>query len=179
MLVKYPTTQVLQAAETKIMRPSLGYPILKNIWPTDGKFDSVIERLQMLISKDSLNIGDTLYIRLQNTLDLWGDWTLIAITPDIFTGIKDNFESKRFNMVLSPNPAKDNIHISFELPVNSDVSIYLADLIGNKVYSFAENKFYQQGKNDITGNIQLPPGTYFCTLKSGNYIETVKCIVIK
>ena len=114
MLMKYPTTATIRAAEAKIIRPGLGYPILKVAWATDGKFDNVVDSVQTIIKKDSLQIGDTLMIRLQGYCELWGDWVQIPITKEVFTGVEKSFNLtslQSFNVY--PNPASNSIQIKY------------------------------------------------------------------
>lgn len=82
--VRFPTRSVLRAAEAKIVRPKLEYPLKKAAFAVDGTFNSVIEQIGTVIPIDSLEAGDTLYIRLQGHCELWGDWVQIPLRREHF-----------------------------------------------------------------------------------------------
>lgn len=79
MSIVFPTRSVLRGAEAKIIRPGVEYPLLKSATAADGTFDQVFERVLVQIPIDSLEVGDTLYVRLQGHDDLWSDWAQIPI----------------------------------------------------------------------------------------------------
>jgi len=153
-LMKYPTTAILKGAEAKIVRPSLSYPLLKAAWATDGKFDNVIDSVQIIINRDSLQIGDTLMIRLQGYCDLWGDWIQIPITEDTFVGIEDELKISLEDFKLFPNPANNLLNV--ESPLNDTRQKYYIYSITGQI---AMEGFLSQDATSINVN-QLSPGIY-------------------
>jgi hypothetical protein len=76
------STAVLLNAEVRLIRPSLGYPLKKVIFPVDSSFDQAVEQLCFRITVDSLQAGDTLMIRLQGKDEIWGAWKQLAIRQE-------------------------------------------------------------------------------------------------
>ncbi|NNJ53036.1 MAG: T9SS type A sorting domain-containing protein [Ignavibacteriaceae bacterium] len=78
-----------------------------------------------------------------------------------------------------PNPFNPSTIISYQIPENSFVSLIVFDVLGNEVATLInENK--QPGSYEVTFNAaNLPSGVYFYTLKSGDFINTKKMLLIK
>ncbi|TAL70472.1 MAG: T9SS type A sorting domain-containing protein [Bacteroidetes bacterium] len=95
------------------------------------------------------------------------------------TDVINNFNSI-FSFIISPNPTDDKAFIQYSLKESSIVSINVYNLLGNKILNLIDNVFIEQGTNRITFDASgLSSGVYFCTLKAGDKIETVKFIVMK
>ena len=73
----FPTEAVILAAEAKIIRPGLSYPLLHECIAADGSFDSPVEVVSAVIKKTDLQVDDTLCIRLQGKDEVWGNWAKI------------------------------------------------------------------------------------------------------
>jgi len=93
------------------------------------------------------------------------------------TGLKEN-SSDNFKTVISPNPAGNEIVLSYELKQNEKLSIEIYSLTGQKIKTI-ENPF-SNGKNEIRINAEiLNNGTYFLRMNNGKKSDTVKFIISK
>ena len=78
-----------------------------------------------------------------------------------------------------PNPFNPTTTITYQLSVTSQVSLKVYDLLGREV-KILTNGLIQAGKHSIIWNAtSLPNGLYFYQLRTGNYSDTKKMIVLK
>ena len=78
-----------------------------------------------------------------------------------------------------PNPFNPSTIITYELPVGSLVSISLYDALGRKVRLLA-NGYESVGVHNLKfdgGN--LSSGMYFCTIRAGQLVQTIKMVLLK
>ncbi len=87
-----------------------------------------------------------------------------------------------FNFVLAqnyPNPFNPTTMISYQLPVNSAVSLKVYDVIGKEV-STVVNDVKEAGSYSTTfDGSKLSSGIYFYTIRAGAFTETKKLVLIK
>lgn len=89
------------------------------------------------------------------------------------------FSSNATPLHVAPNPSTAFTQITFSLNEASTVSVIIYDIMGNAVTTVANTQ--QLSAGDYTYPIQienLPSGIYFCTLKTHDYINTVKLSVV-
>ncbi|MEI8204363.1 MAG: cohesin domain-containing protein [Bacteroidota bacterium] len=93
-------------------------------------------------------------------------------------------ENKGFQLFQNePNPVSDNTHIVFFLPIESEVTLSIYDILGNCIWSLS--KVFSSGINTYnvnTDNIngtKLRSGTYYFRIISGEYSDVKKMLVIK
>ena len=85
--------------------------------------------------------------------------------------------SSSFRLINTPNPAKNYTIISYNLPDNADVKLYIHNVNGQLIQTLIEEK-QTAGQYQIKWNLDnLLSGIYFYTLKTENNIVTKKCIV--
>jgi photosystem II stability/assembly factor-like uncharacterized protein len=78
-----------------------------------------------------------------------------------------------------PNPFNPNTVISYQLPVNSNVTLKVYDVLGNEVATLVnEEKPAGRYEVDFTAS-SLTSGVYFYKLAAGNYLVTKKMILMK
>ena len=78
-----------------------------------------------------------------------------------------------------PNPFNPNTKISFQLSMQSPVSIKVYDIIGNEISTLV-NKEKPAGKYDVEfDGSQLKSGVYFYQMIAGKIFQTKKMILIK
>lgn len=78
-----------------------------------------------------------------------------------------------------PNPFNPSTVISYQLPVSSDVTLKVFDVLGNEIETLV-NEEKPVGTYEITWYAeQLPSGVYFYQLKAGDFISTKKMILMK
>ncbi len=107
----------------------------------------------------------------------------------VLTGIgKDNtvnVEDETFTPIVFaleqnyPNPFNPSTLISYHLPVNNNVCLIVFDVLGNEVATLV-NEFRTAGNHQINFNASnFSSGIYFYQLRSGNYLETKKMLLLK
>ena len=96
------------------------------------------------------------------------------ITPDDYR-LEQNY----------PNPFNPTTTISFYLPVTSRISLTLYDILGKEVRTLINNEEYVPGVGQVVwdgrnnaGNVVVS-GTYFYTLRFGNFEKTNKMMFLK
>lgn len=78
-----------------------------------------------------------------------------------------------------PNPFNPNTIISYELTVSGNISLEVFDVLGKNVATLI-NKRQNAGNYEIEfDGSNLPGGIYFYTLKTENFSETKKMLMIK
>jgi len=78
-----------------------------------------------------------------------------------------------------PNPFNPSTVISYQLPVSSDVTLKVFDVLGNEVATLV-NEEKPSGMYNVQCTINnLSTGIYFYQLKAGDYLETKKMILLK
>ncbi|MCF8371913.1 MAG: T9SS type A sorting domain-containing protein [Bacteroidales bacterium] len=79
----------------------------------------------------------------------------------------------------SPNPYANETNISFYLPRDCRVEMEIYNLLGKQVAELISEEM-TQGKHGITFNSKkLPVGTYYYRLKTGEFEQTRKMVLIK
>ena len=80
--------------------------------------------------------------------------------------------STSFGLINTPNPAKDFTIISYHLPNNADVQLYIHNVNGQLIQTLIEEK-QTAGQHQIKWDLNnLLSGIYFYTLKTENNIVT-------
>ena len=79
-----------------------------------------------------------------------------------------------------PNPFNPDTKINYQLPVKCKVVIKIYNMLGQEIETLV-NKFQNEGLHSIlyTNHSMLPSGAYFYQIRTENYIETKKMILIK
>ncbi len=85
----------------------------------------------------------------------------------------------KLNLYIYPNPFNPDTNIEFTIPRSSDVSLSIYNILGEKIASLVDGY-----KNAGNYNYRWLPessasGVYFCVLRTGNYWETKKIILMK
>jgi pimeloyl-ACP methyl ester carboxylesterase len=105
--------------------------------------------------------------------------------PPVFYGWPDDLENNLnlpSTFYLSqnfPNPFNPSTTIKYKLPVSGNVTLKLYDVLGNEIATLV-NEEKSVGVYEITfyaGN--LPSGVYFYQLKTNEFVETKKMILLK
>ena len=87
--------------------------------------------------------------------------------------------STSFGLINTPNPAKYFTIISYHLPNNADVQLYIHNVNGQLIQTLIDEK-QTAGQHQIKWDLNnLLSGIYFYTLKTENNIVTKKCIISK
>jgi hypothetical protein len=79
-----------------------------------------------------------------------------------------------------PNPFNPSTKISFSLPVESNVSLTIYNMIGEKVLDAIANQVFEAGVYDYNfDGSKLSSGIYFYTIKTDKFSQTKKMLMIK
>lgn len=99
---------------------------------------------------------------------------LTIITPDDYR-LEQNY----------PNPFNPSTTISFYLPIRDRISLKVYDLLGREVRTLINNEEHQAGTGKVVWDGKdnagraAATGTYFYTLKFGNFEKTNKAMLVK
>ncbi len=118
-----------------------------------------------------------------------GAWDPLTKEPtaalDAFLGInvtsvkKEKSTSTNFDFNIFPNSFNPNTNIEYTLPKSSNTSIVIYDVLGKEVTSLVDT-YKHAGSYSISWSAQnVPSGVYLCMIKSGNFLETKKIILLK
>jgi len=78
-----------------------------------------------------------------------------------------------------PNPFNPSTTISYQLPMQSQVTLKIFDVLGREVATLVngvEEPGYKSVNFDASG---LPSGIYYYRLQAGNYVETKKLLLLR
>ena len=109
---------------------------------------------------------------------------LFAYKPGTATSINEenSFETAPNTYSLSqnyPNPFNPSTTIKWQIPVTGIVTIKIYDVLGNEIATVVnEEKPAGEYEIEFNGN-QLSSGVYFYQIKSRNFIQTKKMILLK
>lgn len=123
--------------------------------------------------------------RVRDTQDQWSIWSNIYETKKTINNTTLN-EEKYLNQSLSfyleqnyPNPFNNSTKIIWQLPVGSQVTLEVYDMLGREVATLV-NEYRQAGKYETEFNTEtLPSGVYLYQLRTDNYVEIKKMILVK
>ena len=94
----------------------------------------------------------------------------------------DNEPTQPTDFILSqnyPNPFNPSTVISYQLPVSSDVTINVYDILGNEIATLVD-EYKPAGRYEAEFNASsLPSGVYFYQLKTSEFVQTRKMILMK
>ena len=109
--------------------------------------------------------------------DVW----LIKTTPDVSeVESNTNLIPSDFSLYQNyPNPFNPSTTISWQVPVGSWQTFKIYDVLGNEVATLVD-EYKPAGSYEVEWNASgLPSGIYFYQLKTENFIETKKMILMK
>ena len=83
-------------------------------------------------------------------------------------------------LTLQPNPAKEQIHISFDTPVSGIYTCELHDMMGASIASLGSATLDKGQQWNFDHDIQtLPNGYYRLSIKHQSQVFSVPCIIHK
>ncbi|MEO6694159.1 MAG: T9SS type A sorting domain-containing protein [Ignavibacteria bacterium] len=123
----------------------------------------------------NLNSGNYNY-RLKQ-IDFNGNFEYFNLSNEVVIGVPSKFElSQNY-----PNPFNPSTIIKFNLPANANVSLNIYDAGGREVARVVNDR-REAGYYEVTfdaAQYGLSSGMYFYTLKSDNFIETMRMMLVK
>ena len=80
-------------------------------------------------------------------------------------------------LTLSPNPAKDNVMLSFTLPQRNNLNIKIYDILGREVLNVASGA-QDEGLHSVPVDLRnLSPGSYYIRMEYAGGVRTEKMVV--
>jgi hypothetical protein len=89
---------------------------------------------------------------------------------------------QRFNeadLVIYPNPARDEVYLSFKQDMVLDVTVNIYDLMGSRVISYPLGQMTPGNNTLKIGTSMLKPGMYLMNIMTGNGSFTKRLTIIK
>ena len=81
---------------------------------------------------------------------------------------------------LYPNPFNPSLSISFSLPSESDVTVAVYNMLGEKVVTLLNNSYTSSGYHSLSWDATgFPSGMYFIKVQTPSIIDTKKAFLIK
>jgi arabinogalactan endo-1,4-beta-galactosidase len=84
-----------------------------------------------------------------------------------------------FALSIYPNPFNPGTTIEYQLPISSDVSVVIYDMLGREVIRLADG-FQVAGQHSVVWSATtMPSGIYFCRIQADHYTDIKKCMLTK
>jgi len=141
---------------------------LQNLWGGE----------QRLVQIDTADAHGTVVGPLGSLLALQA----IAMRMDLAVGVEQGGGRVPTDYALRqnyPNPFNPSTTIEFALPTASNVAVKIYNLLGEEIATLVSGNF-AAGTYQITWDgSQMPSGVYFCRLTAGEYVQTMKAVLMK
>jgi len=106
---------------------------------------------------------------------------LVKLNPEEIVSIEEPlFELKEFKIFQNyPNPFNPSTIISYQLPVASNVTLKIYDVLGNEVATLVSEYRYAGNYETEFNAGKFSSGVYYYQLRAGSFVETKKMIYLK
>ncbi len=128
-----------------------------------------------ILSKAPINEKDTLLFNITDSKgESWSKEIILEYTPPKEYALFQNY----------PNPFNPSTTIKYSIPANdkreiSNTKLIVYDILGREVATLINEK-QKPGNYEVVFNAQnLASGTYFYRLTSGDFVKTMKFVLIK
>lgn len=167
---------------------SIGCIVLNGLtfWPTICNFQR--EWASRFYTADHYSIPEVLntdFDRVayyqRKVINYWGDPSLkLKYDPTVdVEDLNSEIISEYFLSSNYPNPFNPTTKIIWQSPVGSWQTLKIYDVLGNEVETLVD-EFKSAGKYEVNFNASnLASGIYFYTLRSGDFMQTKKMILLK
>ncbi|HEX9250676.1 MAG TPA: T9SS type A sorting domain-containing protein [Ignavibacteriaceae bacterium] len=161
-----------------------GYSIVKTtdgglLWDTLQTFatwDDVFTNFEFFNPNISYGINQN---HIYRTID---GWVTYSIVDSIVTGLNEQqITATEFILEQNyPNPFNPNTVIKYQIPITSQVTLKVYDILGNEIATLVnEEKSEGNYSYSFTPSPTLSSGIYFYQLKTDNFIHTKKMLLLK
>ena len=122
------------------------------------------------------------------SIDSVNDYDIVTIKYSQPVGINESITGIPINYFLNqnyPNPFNPVTNLEFGIPARQGgqemryVTVVIYDILGKKVTSLVNEKLYPGNYKVTFDGSRLTSGIYFCTLKTENFTETKRLLLIK
>ena len=160
---------------------------------TDSAFNNIvltetINQSHFQIASGLLTTNTDYYWKVRTVNDGGvGPWSEVFTFDVNLSDVEDEKQlPSEFRLLQNyPNPFNPNTVISYQLPVGSNVTLKVYDILGNEVATLV-NDYKSAGEYEIEFNavstshdLSLTSGIYFYQLKGGSIVQTKKMVFIK
>ncbi len=106
------------------------------------------------------------------------DDDFIGHTTDINSGMQLPGE---FQLTQNyPNPFNPSTKINYSLPVESNVTLKIYNILGQEVVSLIDNELISAGNHEVTFKANgLPTGIYIYSIRANDFVQTKKMLLLK
>jgi len=103
-----------------------------------------------------------------------------TLIPDIWDAVEDESLFSDFKLGQNyPNPFNPSTIIKYQIPVGGFVNLKVYDVLGNEVVTLV-NEEKAVGAYEVQFDAaKLPSGVYFYTLKTGNFAQSNKMVLLR
>lgn len=121
------------------------------------------------------NLANGKYIYELRQIDFDGTTVIVAKTE-----VEINSVPQKFELLNNyPNPFNPSTVISYNLPIDSKVSLKIFDVLGNEVATLVDDQM-TAGTHSVTFNAgSLTSGVYIYSIQAGNFTQTKKLMLTK
>ncbi len=117
------------------------------------------------------------------------DYKANTVSQDLIERLKERekekIESRELigNSLLMdayPNPAKNNVEFKYYIERESNVNLFLTDVFGRVVMEIKKDIYQTNGEYSVSiDTYNIPQGIYFYTLRTQDYFESKKLVIVK
>ena len=170
----------LEEGEYLDLKVETNNPVLEYKWFKNGVETSMTDSIYHIRQAQIYESG-TYRVEVRNVCGKISsnEAEVIVTKKPIITGIEDNSSQE---ISIYPNPLTSNSTLTISPKSTGNVSVILADLLGNKlatVYDDMIQAYQQQSINLNIDNIGLPSGTYYIIIQMGDKVETRQVSVVR
>jgi hypothetical protein len=159
--------------------------ILSIVWQYNPILDTMIFITQMPLPRagtHSSELNGAIYVTGGSpTMTIQPTTTVQAYTPPL-VGVEDRGENNPEEFALHqnyPNPFNPTTTIKYQIPELSFVTLKIYDVLGSEIITLV-NEEKSIGNYEVDWNASgLPSGIYFYKLQAGNFVETMKMLLLK
>ena len=146
--------------------------ITNNTSDSENSFVVTSDSAVHLIWQDNPANNDDIYYKRNPTGNIITD--VVCISNNVPTEFKLNQNY--------PNPFNPSTIIRYQLPLSSNITLKVYDVLGNEVATLV-NEYKSAGSYEVEFNVAyeslLASGVYFYQLKAGAFIQTKKMLILK
>lgn len=153
-------------------------------------YQSIPDSMTIKYMRFNANTGGFVTDSIVRAVNRFNRRIIRVIESDVATGIKvrdittitpDDYELYQ----NYPNPFNPSTNISFYLPVDKRISLIIYDISGREVVRLIDDQEFPKGKHNVVWDGKdkngkpVASGTYFYTLRFGNFEKTRKMMLVK